>query len=111
MKREKGNAVLEYFVSGQNEPRPRWGFRCRSASGQIVLESIGRFASRAQAEREFVSMLKAVATNQYSVVWITESRSPEKCAWDVPVRARRVRPLIRPRRPRAPGRATFQSPH
>src|SRR5438552_3777622 len=60
--------VLEYCRASATGRKPaRWGFRFRTAEGGILIESAKRFASKAQAERGFISLIKSVATNQYQV--------------------------------------------
>ena len=105
-----GQPTLEYFVTRGDGRRPQWGFRFLSATGQVVMESSGRFSSRLRAEREFISMMKAVATNPYEVQWsigINESIAVAgvvAAGWVVPLRRRTRSPrsLLRTRRPRAP---------
>ena len=105
MKQPADKPILEYFVTRSDGRRAQWGFRFLSASGRLVMESPGRFSSRARAEQEFVSMMKAIATNQYDVLWqigVNETAAPEggDASWIVPLRRRSLsRPLRRPRAP------------
>ena len=60
--------VLEYSA-GPTTPRksPKWGFRFRTAEGAILIQSPLAFRSQSEAERAFLSLIKFVATNQYTV--------------------------------------------
>jgi len=60
--------VLEYSA-GPTTPRksPKWGFRFRTAQGAILIQSPLAFRSKSEAERAFLSLIKFVATNQYTV--------------------------------------------
>src|SRR5437899_8959299 len=60
--------VLEYSA-GPTTPRksPKWGFRFRTAEGAILIQSPLAFRSKSEAERAFLTLIKFVATNQYTV--------------------------------------------
>lgn len=69
--------ILEYCASMETgSKRPRWGFRFRTAEGEMLIESARKFRSQAQAEREFVSLIKSVATNQYTVETAMRAEAP-----------------------------------
>jgi len=59
--------VLEYCMASKSGRKPRWVFRFRSPQGDTLIESRKAFASKTQAEKGFVSLMKSVATNQYTV--------------------------------------------
>jgi hypothetical protein len=59
--------VLEYCMARKNGRKARWVFKFRSPQGDTLIESRKAFASKMQAEKGFVSLMKSVATNQYTV--------------------------------------------
>ena len=75
--------VLEYYVGQPKRTRKaRWGFRFKTAAGDLLISSPNTFSSKANAERGFVSLIKSVATNQYCVEcpedWTTGSPSARR---------------------------------
>lgn len=64
---EGNKAVLEYCATETDGESPEWGFRLKTSDGQTLIESTTAFDSQAEAERGFVSMVKLIATNQYTV--------------------------------------------
>jgi hypothetical protein len=76
--------VLEYcLLRATQSGQPTWGFRFTTSEGDLLMESPKTFNSRAEAERGFVSMLKAVASNQYTVEGPEYSRNRASHARDV----------------------------
>jgi len=60
--------VLEYSTASTTPRKSRkWGFRFRTAEGAILIQSPLSFRSQSEAERAFLSLIKFVATNQYTV--------------------------------------------
>jgi len=65
MKRK--GAVLEYKVAKQARTKARkWGFTFKT-HGKTLVESAAVFDSYAKAQQGFLSMIKLIATNQYSI--------------------------------------------
>jgi hypothetical protein len=60
-------AILEYCASEVDGGSEAWGFRLKTSDGQTLIESAKAFDSRSKAEEGFVSMIKLIATNQYTV--------------------------------------------
>ncbi len=58
-------AVLEYRNTARGGAK--WGFRFKSPEGAVWMESGQLYDSLEQAERSFVLLIKAVATNQYKI--------------------------------------------
>ena len=83
-KREKGSlspdytmnteAKLEYSVTPEQNS---WGFQFKDGSGQILIDSSG-YPSLEQAQQGFISLVKSIATNQYSVAFPDSVSSPPK---------------------------------
>ena len=66
MKRK--GAVLEYKVVKHTRTKSRkWGFRFKTPNGKTLVESAAIFESYAKAQQAFLSMIKFIATNQYSI--------------------------------------------
>ena len=64
---EGNQAVLEYCATETHGESPEWGFRLKTSDGRTLIESTTAFDSQAEAEIGFVSMVKLIATNQYTV--------------------------------------------
>jgi len=58
--------VLEYSVTGTS-PANKWTFRFKTPEGKVLIESRMGFCSQAEAEQEFVSLMKSIAANEYKV--------------------------------------------
>ena len=68
-------AILEYCEKPAKNGRKReWGFRFKTTEGKVLMESQGGFSSLGHAEKGFLSMVKSIATNQYSIA--TELAKP-----------------------------------
>jgi uncharacterized protein YegP (UPF0339 family) len=62
------DSVLEYCVAKKKSHRkPQWTFKFRTPEGETLVQSAKPFASRSEAERGFISLIKSVATNQYKI--------------------------------------------
>lgn len=72
MKRKQ--AVLEYCATPVGGRRGQWGFRFKDTDGRIVMDSRGGYPSLNKAERGFVSLVKSIASNQYSVAVASRRR-------------------------------------
>ena len=60
-------AVLEYSVANANDStKGSWGFKFKTRSGEVLINSAG-YASLDQAQQGFVSLVKSIARNDYSV--------------------------------------------
>ena len=61
-------SVLEYHaVRTTQSKKARWTYRFCGPDGEVLLQSAKLFGSKAQAERGFVSVIKSVAANSYTV--------------------------------------------
>ena len=66
MKRRQ--AILEYSARpAKNGRKKEWGFRFKTKTGKVLMESQRRFSSLDRAEKGFLAMIKSIATNQYSI--------------------------------------------
>ena len=62
--------VLEYSAVGTAPgKKARWAFRFKTPEGEVLMESALSFASKAEAERGFISLIKSVARNAYLVAY------------------------------------------
>lgn len=62
------SAVLEYKLAKQTRTKSRkWAFRFKTPDGKTLVESAALFDSYAKAQQGFLSMIKFIATNQYSI--------------------------------------------
>ena len=66
-------AVLEYCVARKRGQKARWAFRFRTPEGDTLMQSAKVFASKAQAEKGFIRLIKSVATNQYKIEYPNHS--------------------------------------
>ncbi len=74
MKRMRG--TLEYHrINPSAKRRARWGFSFKTVDGDLLIKSGKTFASRAQAEKGFVTFIKSIATNTYAVAVPSHSRN------------------------------------
>jgi uncharacterized protein YegP (UPF0339 family) len=65
------HAILEYRrarrTRGKKAKPAKWGFRFKAPDGKTLIESVASFASQRQAEQGFLSMIKSIAANQYTI--------------------------------------------
>ena len=67
--------VLEYCVARKNGKRAKWAFKFRTPKGDTLIQSAKAFRSKNQAEKGFASMIKSVATNQYTVEYPNHAKN------------------------------------
>jgi len=66
--KQKKHAILEYRVGRRSRgKKAKWGFRFKAPDGTTLIESVAAFASQRQAEQGFVSIIKSIAANQYTI--------------------------------------------
>ena len=64
---DSDKAVLEYSAAAAGAGSAAWGFKLKFSDGQTLIESARTFDSQAEAELGFVSMIKLIATNHYTI--------------------------------------------
>ena len=65
---QTNNAILEYCFE-ENNPAGNgsWSFKLTSPEGETLMESSQAFETQSEAEKGFVSMVKLIASNHYTV--------------------------------------------
>lgn len=65
---QTNNAVLEYCLEGTSPvENGKWIFRLKAPDGETLMESSRSFESQSKAEEGFVSMVKMIARNHYTI--------------------------------------------
>ena len=69
MRTRKGKlGVLQYCrMQPSGGKRVKWGFKLKNPDGSTIIESAKSFDSLSKAEQGFFKVVKAMATNQYSI--------------------------------------------
>src|SRR5438034_6884044 len=66
-------AVLEYCQTrSPGSSRTKWLFRFKTPQGEMLIQSTKSFTCKAQAEAGFVSLIKSVAANEYTIEYVDE---------------------------------------